>query len=120
MDTILTDDKSNCGSQLCYKCNNLYEHIEVFTVKNRRFGSIFQDDCFSVQLCNDCKKLIVADWFNNTPISIKGDFFIYDGEHELNKFMKSFPIENQEYVYNCDNYMLPKIDREEWIKLNSK
>ena len=104
---------------LCFKCNNLNENINTFSVKAREFGSIFQGDKFTINLCNECQKLIKEEWFNNNPVNIENDFCFYTEEHELINFIKSFPIENQEYIFNCDNDMLPSLDRNTWIELNT-
>ena len=76
---------------LCFKCNNLNENINTFSVKDREFGSIFQGDKFTINLCNECQKLIKEEWFNNNPVNIENDFCFYTEEHEfvLEKYDKN-------------------------------
>lgn len=107
--------------KLCFKCNNLKnnkEEINIFKVRERHYGSIFHGDCFEVQLCDKCKALIDEDWFNNEPIRQHQGVSVYHEENKLYKFLNSFVIENKEYVFNCDNDLMPKMDRNDWILMN--
>lgn len=104
--------------KLCFKCNDIKEHINEFKIRDRGYGSIFQGDSFTIHLCDECKKLIDLECFNNNAKGLDNNFNKYEKESELYSFMKSFIIGNQEYVFNCDNEILPKIDRYDWINSN--
>lgn len=117
-DNIQNLQKHLHKDKLCFKCNNIKEHINKFNVSERKYGSIFQGDSFTINLCDECAKLIDVRCFNNNSQRINNNLNQYEKEHELYRFMKSFIIENQEYVFNCDNEILPSIDRDEWINSN--
>lgn len=112
---------------LCYHCDALQESKEdllKFTIKNRGYGSIFDGDEFTIQLCPECaKKLkINAKWFDNdlTMVMDTTNDVVeeYLGEIQINSIIDKFPIENQEYIRNCESTLIPYIhmDREDWIK----
>ena len=101
---------------LCYLCNNIkFGEINLFKISNRIYGSIFQGDSFTIQLCEDCKMFVNPMWFdNNKTINESG----YKYENFIETLIDMFPIENQEYVKNCTNHLHPPIDREDWILEN--
>lgn len=103
--------------KLCYKCNNLTKSITKFSISNRGFGSFFEGDSFTINLCTSCSKQVDSSWFDNDLMRVQSEEFdIYNNEDRVIKLVKQFPIENQEYIWNCENTDFPSIDRDEWIK----
>lgn len=126
-DQISKKEKHLNKERLCYHCDTLQEskdNILRFTIKDRGYGSIFDGDNFTIQLCPECaKKLKINEkWFNNEitiVLDTTNDIVDeYVGEINIDKIIDTFPIENQEYIRNCENSLVPYIhmDREEWIK----
>lgn len=122
LENKLQNEKHVNKERLCYCCNELQEsseHINKYVIKNRKFGSLFQDDNLAIQLCNSCKNKVNKDWFDNIKMKkhSTGTYIEeYNKEEDIYNLIESFPIENQEYVLNCDNGLLDKMDREDWIK----
>lgn len=117
--------------RLCYCCDTIQESeddLQKFTIKNRGYNSIFDGDNFTIQLCPRCaKKLgVIQSWFDNDKVAImdKINDIVdeYLGENAIDKIIDKFPIENQEYIRNCNSDLMPYIqmDRDDWIKDASK
>lgn len=118
----LQNNKHENKERLCYCCNELQEsakNINNYVIKDRGFGSLFQDDDFAIQLCDACKKNVDENWFNNNKMKKTGtETYLneYSKEEDINDLIESFIVENQEYVLNCNIGILDKIDRDDWIK----
>lgn len=124
---ISREEKHLNRERLCYHCDTLQDSKEdllMFTIKDRGYGSIFDGDEFTIQLCPECsKKLKIKNkWFDNEKTIIldtTNDIVEeYLGEIQIDSIIDKFPIENQEYIRNCENKLMPyiTIDREDWIK----
>lgn len=114
---------------LCYHCNNLQEskeQIEKFTISNRKGKSYFADEMFTIQLCERCvQDLEIEDeWFDN-EICFDETSGYYHYEPYILGMVETFPVANQEYIFNCYNSNFcshvdeKRVSREDWIKDNS-
>lgn len=120
--------KHNNRKCLCYHCNELKqcsEEIHKFEIKDRGYQSEFVDETFTIQLCKHCvdELEIEEEWFDNEICfdEVNGN---YRHEWHIINLIESFPIYNQEYIYNCQivtlcGHIEKRISREDWIKLNS-
>jgi hypothetical protein len=103
--------------RLCYCCDELQEtEKDLFTLSilGRGYGSIFDSCSFMIQLCRKCYKPEYETWFNEKPVL---DDYIerYKYEEKIEELISSFPIENQEYIWNgADGFWM---DRQDWIDM---
>lgn len=115
--------------RLCFYCNELQgskKDICNFVIKGRKGRSLFADEHFTIQLCSHCvEELEVSkEWFDN-ELCYNTNNQIYNYETYILGMVNTFPIENQEYVFNCYNSNFCKnvnekrMSREDWIKDNS-
>lgn len=118
-------------SNLCYYTNNLYPSEELLTYKlsDRGYGSIFDGDTFYIQLNKttanelDQKGILKADWFRNDLMINDSEvkyIKIYKHEYDILHFINNLIVENQEYILNCDNALMGKMDREDWIVMRMR
>lgn len=113
--------------QLCYYTNELYpkEEIIKYTMRNRGYGSIFDCDSYKIQLHKDVAKeledkgVLKAEWFDNDKMLLTDEEMFEDYAHEkdINKFIESLNVYNREYIQNCNNWFLGKMDRNDWIEM---
>ena len=105
--------------RLCYCCDKLQSTVEslhIFRIEDRSYGSKFDEHKFEIQLCDICKNHIDPIWFNEKP-DVNDDYCeVYKYEDEVAKFIDSFILENQEYIYNC---CYSYITRQQWIDYKS-
>ncbi|WP_425203801.1 hypothetical protein [Priestia megaterium] len=98
---------------LCYKCDTLQEDkssLIEYHMCCRGYGSSFDNDDFTVQICHKCNKPEYEKWFNEEYE--KEDYHeTYKHEGDIIILISSFPIENQEYIEN--DYM----ERQDWIDM---
>lgn len=115
--------------QLCYHCNNLQESSELikkFTISNRKGKSYFANEKFTIQLCKGCVQdlEIAEEWFDN-KLCYNKTSENYRYEPYILGMVETFPIENQEYIFNCYNSDFcshedeKRINREDWINDNA-
>ena len=113
---------------LCYHCNTLQKdsrHLKTFEIKNRFGKSLFAHEHFTIQLCSQCalELEIEIEWFDNDSCLLSDGSYLH--EHYIVGMVETFPIENQEYIFNCyndifcDNVNGKRISREDWIEDNS-
>ena len=103
--------------RLCYCCDKLQpsaESLHIFRIEDRGYGSKFDDSDFKIQLCDICKNHIDPIWFNEEFYLAKGYCEIYKYEDEVIKFIDTWIFENQEYVYNEEDYY-KFMTRQDWI-----
>lgn len=122
----LQEYKHKNRERLCYYTNELYNEDELvkYTLKNRGYGSIFDGDNFTIQINKYIAKaledenILKTEWFDNDKVimDLGRGFVGYKHENEIGQFIKSLIIENREYIENCDNWLMGKIDRYDWIK----
>ena len=114
--------------RLCYHCNELQsssEEIHKFEIRDRGYQSEFVDDVFAIQLCKACVDELEIEeaWFDN-EICFDTVIGSYRYESYILNLVDSFPIYNQEYIYNCYNVALcgfpndKRVSREDWIMDN--
>lgn len=107
--------------RLCYCCDTLQksaDKIHILKINNydRGYGSNFDGCNIEIQLCDKCYKEEHAKWFNEQPVIIDDYIKEYTYEEDINNLIKSFPIENQEYVLNHTGDYI-EMDREDWINM---
>lgn len=103
----------NCEC-LCYHCNELQANEDVLEIISLNVGgSLFTDMSAYVQLCPTCMKELEIDqeWLDSITVN--------QYEHYFYNLVKTFPIENQEYVLNSYVKGIGKpMSREDWINDN--
>jgi hypothetical protein len=103
--------------RLCYCCDELQEDknkLIIYNISSRGYGSIFDNCRFSVQICRQCDKPEFREWFYEDP-EVKDYYEIYKHEEKIKNLINSFPIENQEYVWNgMDGFWM---ERQDWIDM---
>lgn len=106
---------------LCHNCLQDKEDIKSYSTYGRGYGSSFDNDNETVQLCSDCRKGIEEDlnkWFNE---SCEYDEYYenYKYEKEIIEFIDGLPIQGREIVVNqtssgaCSEYL----DSQDWIDI---
>lgn len=111
------EEKHLNNERLCYYCDTLQKdesQINHWSMYGRGYGSDFDSSRFSIQLCNDCNKPEYEEWFCEEP-EIDDYCEVYKNEGKISDLINSFPIENQEYVWNgIDGWGM---DRQDWIDM---
>lgn len=104
--------------QICNNCKST-QNSKVFSVKGRKYGSLFDGLDFEVCLCDDCQKEIDIKCFDNNPqYSCEQIGNEYYGEFELIRLIGSFDIDIQESILNKPNPKCPFVmDKEDWIDM---
>lgn len=105
--------------KLCYCCDTLQEStddIHTLGVSCRGYGSAFDENSFEIQLCPNCYKKEYEKWFNESP-TMNGYIEEYQFEQNITDLINSFPIENQEYVWNGSSGYL--MERQDWIDMKN-
>lgn len=104
--------------RLCYCCDTFQpskDNINTYRIYMRGYGSIFDNCDFTIQLCDKCKQQINKKWFYEQPTMLHEYCEEYKYEKELDNFIHTFPIQNQEYIYNHMNGYT--MDRSDWIAM---
>ncbi|GAA0715521.1 hypothetical protein GCM10008904_32460 [Paraclostridium ghonii] len=99
--------------KLCHKCLQKKEGIVKYEISKRGYGSKFDDDKITIQLCPDCDNLSLYKWVNEKP-QIDGYEETYKYEDDILNFINSLPIQGREIIYNQTNKKF-FIDSQEWI-----
>jgi len=103
--------------RLCYHCDELVEtkeDLSFYTLSNRGYGSQFDSASFVLQLCSQCDNPSYDEWFNEHP-NVDGYVERFQHEEQIDALIRSFPIENQEYIWNhMDGYTM---ERRDWIDM---
>ena len=110
------DFKDKNKDRLCYCCDTLQQTADLlykFKIYNRGYGSYFDGSNFTIQLCDKCKNYIDPIWFNEEPTVDNKYFENYRYEDEINKFIGTWIIENQEYILN--ELDIGFMERQDWI-----
>ena len=118
------DFKHQNKERLCYCCNQLQEtndDLVKHTISGRSYMSEFDSMEFTIQLCKQCNAdmEVEEDWFDNHK-SFDATTGQWLNEAYIINMVETFPVHNQEYVYNGVNHLCPSheaMDREEWIQL---
>lgn len=124
---VLLDEqnyKHENKERLCYCCNQLQESsgdLIKHKMSGRAYMSEFDSMEFTIQLCEQCNAdmEVEEEWFDNDESfdEVTGQWI---NEAYIINMVETFPIHNQEYVYNSVNHLCPPhdiMDRVEWIKL---
>lgn len=106
----------------CYKCGQ-NKSVKVFEMKDRFYGSKFDNLNFKLNLCDNCVEStnIDSDWFDNELNKVE-DLFIFDytNEEKIINIINTLPINIQEEILNQPTPCNPfKMDSEEWMKIYS-
>lgn len=105
------------SEHLCFKCLNEHDHINTYAIYGRGYGSSFDNVSTKLQLCNQCNKDDLKEWFDEYcngefPENYKYVDNIYD-------FVKTLPIQGRELFENsmsngaCSHSM----DAQDWIDI---
>ncbi|MGL4573064.1 MAG: hypothetical protein ACRCVJ_18635 [Clostridium sp.] len=107
-----------CNDKLCFKCLQEKENINLYTLHERGYGSIYDGTSSKVQLCDECNNINLNEWFNEQPEYIK-HCYEYKYENNIEELIKTLPIQGQEMFYNqCDNGMFSEdISSQDWIDI---
>ncbi len=111
------EEKEMNQKRLCYKCDTLKDsedEINYYGIwRSRGYGSIFDNDSFTIQICNKCTRPEYKIWFDENPVVEEGYVEFYEHEENIWNLIKSFVVENQEYVLN------DHMDRSDWIAMEN-
>jgi hypothetical protein len=100
---------------LCFKCLKK-GNITHYVLCRDEYGSSFDGVHTHLQLCDECKKEVKDEWFNEEP-KIDDYFTRYKYEKNILDFIETLPIEGKELFWNrcasgaCTYYMEPQ----DWI-----
>lgn len=106
----------------CYKCNHEFIENDVenlYRVSSRGYGSSFDMCDFSFTLCNNCDKEEYEEWVNEFPNYINEYCEDYKYEDSLSELIDSFPLENQEKIYNNGTFGAYSIPTQDWIDIHN-
>lgn len=98
---------------LCHKCLQKKEGIVKHEISKRGYGSEFDDDKITIQLCPHCDNLNLYKWVNEKP-TLDGYEEIYKYEDDILNFINNLPVQAQEIIYNQTNSGWV-IESQEWI-----
>lgn len=108
---------------LCHKCLQDKDDIKKYSTYGRGYGSKFDNDNETIQLCYECRKEIGEDlekWFNEIPEYDEDEFYEnYKYEEEIIDFIDKLPIQGREIVVNqtssgaCSYFL----DSQDWIDI---
>ena len=89
---------------LCFKCLKKKEAINTYELKNRGYGSIYDNDDTKLQLCNECVGSIennneLEKWFNEKP-TIVDRTEEYQYENNIKQYIETLPIQGREIFEN--------------------
>lgn len=106
---------------LCHKCLQDKEDIKNYSIYGRGYGSYFDNDNETVQLCSECRSGIEEDldkWFNES-CEYDGYYENYKYEEELCDFINELPIQGREIVVNQTSYgaCAEHLDSQDWIDI---
>lgn len=106
----------------CYKCNHKFETGELgyeYKLNDRGYGSDFDMAEVSFDLCDSCNKPEYYEWCNELPTFINEYCENYKYEDNLHDLIHSFPLENQEKIYNNGTFGSYSIPTQDWIDINN-
>lgn len=112
---------------LCFKCLQKKEAINTYELKNRGYGSSYDNFNSKLQLCNECVENIekhneLEKWFNETDTREKDYWEDYKYEDNIAEYIESLPIQGQELFINQVCYCACgyNIDSQDWIDIELK
>lgn len=107
------------NEHICFKCLQEKENIHTYRIWGRGYGSIFDNDNTTLQLCDDCNQEELETYFNEEP-EIEDEYCEnYKHEDDIVNFVKTLPIQGQELFNNTcasDNWLKPQ----DWIDIELK
>lgn len=106
------------NEKICMKCLNK-DSTHTYDIYGRGYGSIYDSFDTKFQLCDDCADNKYDKWVGEI-VELDKDEFIekYEYEDNIDKLIKSFPLESQELFYNrfsdgsCASYYM---NPQDWI-----
>lgn len=107
---------------LCHKCLQDKEDIKQYDTYGRGYGSAYDNDCQTVQLCGECRHGIEEDldkWFNEIGTYDEDYSYceVYEYEDEIIKFIDSLPIQGREIVINQTSSDSWYCSSQDWIDI---
>lgn len=104
------------SEKLCFKCLKEKEDINTYEMAYRGWGSIYDGERFRLQLCDECNKEELKEWFDEE--SIIDDYAEeYIHEENIENFINDLPIQGQELVKNTCCLSGYYTDSQEWIDM---
>lgn len=107
---------------LCHKCLEDKDNIKIYGIYHRGYGSLFDNDNETIQICDTCRKGIEVDldkWINEIPKCIDGVMEEYKHEEKLVDFINNLPIQGREIVINQTSWgsCAENMDSQDWIDI---
>lgn len=89
---------------LCFKCLQKKNNINTYELKNRGYGSIYDNERTKLQLCNECVGGIdehneLEAWFNEEP-TVSEYIELYQYEDNIKQYIAALPIQGREIFEN--------------------
>lgn len=89
---------------LCFKCLQKKNNINTYELKNRGYGSIYDNENTKLQLCNECVGGIdehnkLETWFNEEP-TVSEYIELYQYEDNIKQYIATLPIQGREIFEN--------------------
>lgn len=102
---------------ICFKCLK-EKQIETFSLYRSNYGSSFDNNYTTLQICEDCKPRDLGEWFNEEP-EYNGHSENYKYEKNIIEFVKTFSIEGQELFWNRLAYgaNADEMESQDWIDM---
>ncbi|MFR2888752.1 MAG: hypothetical protein ACLTDM_11190 [Clostridium butyricum] len=106
---------------LCFKCLQKKESVKNYQVPMRGYGSIF--DCSSplIQVCDDCKCDNLERWVYEEDCNKNNKLWYekYKYETNIEKYVKTFPVEGQELFFNrtMEGAFYKPLPSQDWIDI---
>lgn len=106
---------------LCFKCLQRGLPINVYELKYRGYGSIYDSHNTKLQLCNECvggmdNHIELEKWFNEKPKIIDYEEE-YEYERNIDNYIETLPIQGKELFLNqiAGGICAFVKDSQEWI-----
>lgn len=108
--------------ELCFKCLQRKESVKKYRIPMRGYGSIF--DCSSplIQVCDVCKcdnleKWVYEENYNRNNNKLLHEEYKY--ETNIEKYVKTFPVEGQELFFNrtMEGAFYEPLPSQDWIDI---
>lgn len=89
---------------LCFKCLQKKSNINTYELKNRGYGSNYDNEHTKLQLCNECVGGIdehneLETWFNEEP-TVSEYIELYQYEDNIKQYIAALPIQGREIFEN--------------------
>ena len=103
---------------LCFKCLKEHDKINKYKIYGRGYGSCFDNENTTLQLCDECNNKELEKWFNEIPK--ENDYYEeYKYENNIIDYVNKLPIQGRELFKNqiSDGAYSYNIDSQDWIDI---